>query len=120
MIEPTRAALLTTMHTQAFAYARQLLFARRARANGHPGLADALEAVAETEFLAPFAEAAGLTALVGTDLENLETVTRESPGLARHAVLRAARDNLRAAVPGPESHGSVAAGLPERDQDLAC
>lgn len=120
MIEPTRKELLTAMHAQAFAYARYLLFARRARASGHPELADLLEQIAEAEYLVPFAESAGLTGMIGTDLENLEAVTRESPGLGRHATLRAAREHLRAAGPGPARCGSVAAGLPEPDQDLAC
>ncbi len=71
MNDQTREHLLQAMHGEAFAYARYLLFAERARRGGHPVLADLFERTAHTERFEHFAEEAELAGLVGTDEENL-------------------------------------------------
>jgi rubrerythrin len=68
----TRENLLTAMHGEAFAYAKYMLFAKRARENGHPEIAELFEKTANVEFLEHFTEEAELAKIVGTDIENLK------------------------------------------------
>ena len=63
--------LLTAMHGEAFAYARYMLYAERARQQGHTELAELFENIAKEERLEHFAEEAELAGLVGTDADNL-------------------------------------------------
>lgn len=67
----TRANLLTTLHGEAFAYAKYMLFAAQARRDGHLALADLFERTAGIERLEHFAEAAALYGLVGEAADNL-------------------------------------------------
>jgi hypothetical protein len=122
MIEKTREDLLTAMHTEAFGYARHMLFARLARSNGHAELADLLEDIAQTDYLEPFAEEARLVGLVGTDVENLEAVKNEASAPSRRTALRAALARLQPEPAPPEAPvcACATAGLPEADQDEAC
>jgi len=60
------------MHGEAFAYAKYMLFAERARQRGNPELAQLLEKTAKEELLEHFAEEAGLAELVRADSDNLE------------------------------------------------
>jgi rubrerythrin len=73
--DPTSKAtaenLSTAMHGEAFAYAKYMLYAERARQNGNKDLADLFEASAKTERFEHFAEEARLAGLVGSDAENL-------------------------------------------------
>lgn len=63
--------LYRSMHGEAFAHAKYLLYAQHARASGHPEIAQAFEDAAKTELGEHFAEEAELAHLVGTDAENL-------------------------------------------------
>ena len=63
--------LLTAMHGEAFAYAKYMLYAERARQQGHTELAELFEKIAKEERLEHFAEEAELAGLVGTDADNL-------------------------------------------------
>lgn len=63
--------LLTAMHGEAFAYAKYMLYAERARQQGHTELAELFENIAKEERLEHFAEEAELAGLVGTDADNL-------------------------------------------------
>src|SRR5215813_13270338 len=78
MITKTRKDLLTAMHTEAFGYAEHMLFAKLARANGHPDLGDLCEKIANSDYFDTFARGAQLLGLVGTDIENVEVITREA------------------------------------------
>ncbi len=79
MSEQTRQNLLTAMRGEAFAYAKYMLYAERARENGHPELAALFEEAANTERLEHFAEEAKLFGLAGTDADNLrEAIQGES------------------------------------------
>ena len=60
------------MHGEAFAYAKYMLFAERARKTGNPELAQLLEKTAKEELLEHFAEEAALAEIVRGDAENLE------------------------------------------------
>ena len=68
----TLANLLTAMHGEAFAYAKYMLYAERARQQGHTELAELFEKTAKEERLEHFAEEAGLAGLVGSDAGNLK------------------------------------------------
>lgn len=68
----TVANLLTAMHGEAFAYAKYMLYAERARQQGHTELAELFENTAKEERLEHFAEEAGLAGLVGSDAGNLK------------------------------------------------
>ena len=63
--------LSTAMHGEAFAYAKYLLYAERARKSGNKDLADLFEKTANTERFEHFAEEAELAGLVGSDADNL-------------------------------------------------
>lgn len=67
----TAENLSSAMHGEAFAYAKYMLYAERARENGHNDLAQLFEASAKTERLEHFAEEARLAGLVGSDADNL-------------------------------------------------
>lgn len=67
----TVANLLTAMHGEAFAYAKFMLYAERARQQDHTKLAELFENAAKEERFKHFAEGAGLAGLVGTDADNL-------------------------------------------------
>jgi rubrerythrin len=60
------------MHGEAFAYAKYMLFAERARKTGNPELAQLLEKTAKEELLEHFAEEAALAEIVSSDVANLE------------------------------------------------
>ena len=60
------------MHGEAFAYAKYMLFAERARQNGNTALEQLFEKTAKEELLEHFAEEAALAGLVGSDTKNLE------------------------------------------------
>ena len=72
MNKTTRDNLSTAMHGEAFAYAKYMLFAERARRRGNAELAELLEKTAKEELLEHFAEEAGLAELVSGDADNLE------------------------------------------------
>lgn len=72
MNKTTRDNLSTAMHGEAFAYAKYMLFAERARKTGHPELAQLLEKTAKEELLEHFAEEAALAEIVRSDTDNLE------------------------------------------------
>lgn len=96
--------LETAMKGEAFAYAKYMLFAEHARANGHPDIAALFENTAKTERLEHFREHAQLAGLVNpSDADNLrnaiEGETYETakmyPEMAARA--RQAGDNVAAA-----------------------
>ena len=64
--------LSTSMHGEAFAYAKYLLFAEHARKNGHTELADLFEKTANQEHLEHMREQANLAGIVHGDEENLK------------------------------------------------
>ena len=72
MNKTTRDNLSTAMHGEAFAYAKYMLFAERARQNGNSELAQLFEKTAKEERLQHFAEEAGLAGIVGNDIDNLK------------------------------------------------
>ena len=64
--------LETAMKGEAFAYAKYMMFAQQARANGHSELAALFENTAKTERLEHFREHAELAGLAsGSDADNL-------------------------------------------------
>jgi rubrerythrin len=69
--EQTRQNLLTALRGEAFAYAKYMLYAKRARENGHPELAALFVEAAKTQRFEHFAEEAKLLGLVGSNAENL-------------------------------------------------
>jgi rubrerythrin len=72
MNKTTTSNLLTAMHGEAFAYAKYMLYAERARRNGNTELAQLYENTAKEERMEHFAEEAELAGLVGTDADNLK------------------------------------------------
>ncbi|MBS2027595.1 MAG: rubrerythrin [Deltaproteobacteria bacterium] len=64
--------LKTSMHGEAFAFAKYDLFAKHARAAGDPKLAELFGSTARTEHGQHFAEEADLAGLVGSDIDNLK------------------------------------------------
>jgi rubrerythrin len=77
--QTTKDNLSTAMHGEAFAYAKYMLFAERARKAGNPELAELLEKTAKEELLEHFAEEAALAEIVHGDLDNLrEAIAAES------------------------------------------
>ena len=72
MNKTTRDNLSIAMHGEAFAYAKYMLFAERARKTGNPELAQLLEKTAKEELLEHFAEEAALAEIVSSDVANLE------------------------------------------------
>lgn len=71
MQQRTRQHLLDSMHGEAFAYAKYMLYARQARDHGQPDVADLFEQTAQTELLEHFAEEAALAGFGGSDAANL-------------------------------------------------
>jgi rubrerythrin len=67
----TRDNLMTAMHGEAFAYAKYMLYADRARQHGNHELADLFTKTAKTERFQHFSEMADLAGLVGSDADNL-------------------------------------------------
>ena len=70
--EKTKENLYTSMHGEAFAYVKYLLYAEHARKSGNIELADLFEKTANTERFEHFAEEAQLAGLVGSDADNLK------------------------------------------------
>lgn len=64
--------LSTAMHGEAFAFAKYMLYAERARKAGHVQLADLFETTAKVERLEHLREEAELAGVVGTDEQNLK------------------------------------------------
>ena len=82
MNKSTRDNLSTAMRSEAFTYAKYMLFAERARKTGNPDLAQLLEKTAKQELLEHFAEEAALAEIVRGDLDNLEdAIASESYGI---------------------------------------
>ena len=101
----TRENLLTSLHGEAFAYAKYMLFAERARQSGQLELARLFEETAQIELSEHFAEEAELAGIVGGDLDNLrdaiggesyeiETMYREFAAQARAAGDNTAADRF--------------------------
>jgi rubrerythrin len=72
----TREHLMIAMRGEAFAYAKYMAYAQRARENGHPDIADLFEQTAKVEHLEHFREMADLSKLAGGDAQNLEDAIR--------------------------------------------
>lgn len=68
----TKQNLTTAMKGEAFAHAKYLLFAERARKDGKPELADLFEKTAQTERLEHFREEAELAGAIRENEANLE------------------------------------------------
>ena len=68
----TQQNLSTAMHGEAFAYAKYLLFAEKAKQSGNTELAKLLEETAKTERFEHFAEEAKLLGLVESNPSNLK------------------------------------------------
>ncbi len=68
----TQQNLSTAMHGEAFAYAKYLLFAEKAKQSGDAQLAKLLEETAKTERFEHFAEEAKLLGLVESNATNLK------------------------------------------------
>lgn len=71
MDDTTRRNLVTSMHGEAFAFAKYTLFAEQARRGGHEALARLFEETAAVELHEHFKEEAELAGLVRSDTENL-------------------------------------------------
>lgn len=71
MQQRTHQHLLESMHGEAFAYAKYMLYAKHARERGQPAVADLFEQTAQTELLEHFAEEAQLAGFAGSDAANL-------------------------------------------------
>jgi rubrerythrin len=72
LAQKTQENLSTAMHGEAFAYAKYLLYAEKARKSGNVELADLLERTAKTERFEHFAEEAKLAGLAGSNAANLK------------------------------------------------
>ena len=101
----TQDNLSTAMHGEAFAYAKYMLYAERARKNGNKRLALLFEKAARTERFQHFTEEADLAGIVGSDTDNLrdaiagesyevETMYREFAEQAAAAGDKAAADRF--------------------------
>jgi rubrerythrin len=64
--------LSASMHGEAFAYAKYLLFAQHARQDGNTELADLFEKTAAVEHLEHMREQANLAGIIHGDIENLK------------------------------------------------
>ena len=73
MNKTTRDNLSTAMRSEAFTYAKYMLFAERARKTGNPDLAQLLEKTARQELLEHFAEEAELAGMVRSVLKKFAT-----------------------------------------------
>ena len=83
MNKTTRDNLETAMRSEAFTYAKYMLFAERARKTGNPELAQLLEKTGKQELLEHFAEEAALAEIVrSSDVDNLkDAIASESYGV---------------------------------------
>jgi rubrerythrin len=89
----TKEDVLTALRTEAYTYARSMLFAAAARKNGRTEIADLFESTARTELEEHFAMLADLAGIVGDDADNLRAaIEAESyeievmyPTFAEHA-----------------------------------
>ena len=82
MNKTTRDNLETAMRSEAFTYAKYMLFAERARTTGNPELAQLLEKTAKQELSEHFVEEAALAEIVRSDVDNLEdAIASESYGI---------------------------------------
>lgn len=101
----TRENLLSSLHGEAYAYAKYMLYAEHARKSGRHELARLFEETARTELSEHFAEVAELAGIAGGDLDNLrdaiggesyeiETMYREFAEQARAAGDIAAADRF--------------------------
>jgi rubrerythrin len=70
--EQTKANLSTAMHGEAFAYAKYMLYAEKARKDGNTELANLFEKTAKMELTEHLREHAELAGLVGSDQDNLK------------------------------------------------
>ncbi len=68
----TNKDLLAAMHGEAFAYAKYMAYAKKAREDGNPSLAGLFERTANIELNAHFATHANEYGLVKSDAANLE------------------------------------------------
>ena len=68
----TRENLMSAIRGEAFAYAKYMAYAQRARESGHAKIADLFEQTAKTERFEHFREMADLVGLVGSDAQNLQ------------------------------------------------
>ncbi len=111
----TQENLLVAMHGEAFAFAKYMLFAKRARESGRLELADLFEKTANVEILEHFTEEARLAGIVGSDVENLEdairgedfeitTMYREFAEQARKAGEKAAAERFTEVLNDERSH----------------
>lgn len=71
MQRKTLENLHAAMKGEAFAHAKYMLYAERARKNGHPEIAELFENAAKMELSEHFAELAELAEFAGTDEDNL-------------------------------------------------
>lgn len=102
--ETTKADLSSAMHGEAFAYAKYMLYAKQARAEGNADLAALFEHTANVELNNHFATHAYEYGLLGTDQQNLrDAITGENyetttmyPQMAKRA--QAAGDTKVAAI----------------------
>lgn len=70
--QQTAANLSTSMHGEAFAYTKYLLFADQARKSGNNELADLFEKTARQEHFEHMREQAAIAGIVKSDAENLK------------------------------------------------
>jgi rubrerythrin len=70
--QPTIDNLMTAAHSEAFAYAKYMLYAQHARQSGRPDLADLFERAAAMERFEHFKDEAELVGLVGRNADNLQ------------------------------------------------
>jgi rubrerythrin len=85
--------LSASMHGEAYAYAKYLLFAEHARKNGNTELADLFEKTAAVEHLEHMREQASLAGVIHSDMDNLKDAIKGEnhetetmyPGFARQA-----------------------------------
>jgi rubrerythrin len=90
----TRTNLETAMHGEAFAYAKYMLFAKRAKKQGQPQVAALFKATARVELTEHFREEANLYGLAGDNAANLKNAiegetyeaTTMYPGFALNAM----------------------------------
>jgi rubrerythrin len=68
--------LMTAAHGEAFAYAKYMLYAQRARDTGRPDMADLFEKAATMERFEHFADEAKLVGLVGRNADNLQDAVK--------------------------------------------
>jgi rubrerythrin len=96
----TRDNLETAMRSEAFTYAKYMLFAEGARKTGNPELAQLLEKTAKQELGEHFAEEAALAEIVRSDVDNLQdAIASESYGIESMYRDFAEQASLRATKP---------------------